>query len=140
MQIVAALESLGQASHLLAGGGVVVDVSVAPAVADALHQRGHGVAEVQRHGLARRVGGVGGRGAIGPLDQVRLGGTGQVERRLGQGKRASGRPIRWVICAAADAWTIAWGSASPTSSDARMQSRRAMNIGSAPPSIIRASQ
>ena len=57
-----------------------------------------------------------------------------------RGKSASGKPIRWVIWAAAAAWTIAWGSARPTSSEARMQSRRAMNSGSAPPSIIRASQ
>ena len=36
--------------------------------------------------------------------------------------------------------TIAFGSARPISSDARMHSRRTMNTGSAPPSIIRANQ
>ena len=39
MQMVAAGEPLGQAGHLSAGCGVVVDVTVAPAVPDALHQR-----------------------------------------------------------------------------------------------------
>ena len=45
-----------------------------------------------------------------------------------------------TMSAAAAAWTIACGSARPISSEARMQSRRAMKIGSAPPSIIRANQ
>jgi hypothetical protein len=38
VQVIATDEPLGQARHLLAGGGVVVDVSVAPAVADSFHQ------------------------------------------------------------------------------------------------------
>ena len=54
LKIVAADEPLGQAGHLAAGGGVVVNVAVTLAVADAFHERGDGVAQVQRHGLAGR--------------------------------------------------------------------------------------
>ena len=41
---------------------------------------------------------------------------------------------------AASATSRAWGSALPMSSEAKMSMRRAMNFGSSPPSIIRASQ
>ena len=52
--------------------------------------------------------------------------------------RASGMPISCTACAAATAVGSAVGSARPMSSLARMTSRRAMNRGSSPASIIRA--
>ena len=52
--------------------------------------------------------------------------------------RASGMPISWTAWAAATAVVSAVGSARPMSSLARITSRRAMNRGSSPASIIRA--
>ena len=63
MQMVAAGEPLGQAGHLSAGCGVVVDVTVAPAVPDALgHAETPCEAVVGPRGpdCERPVGGVGG--------------------------------------------------------------------------------
>ncbi len=54
--------------------------------------------------------------------------------------RASGRPTNSTARAAATATSSARGSALPTSSDAKMITRRAMNFGSSPPAIITASQ
>ena len=51
---------------------------------------------------------------------------------------ASGIPISWTAWAAATAVVSAVGSASPTSSLARITRRRAMNRGSSPASNIRA--
>ena len=50
----------------------------------------------------------------------------------------SGKPISWTACAAAVAVCRAVGSAMPTSSVAWITSRRAMNLGSSPASIMRA--
>ena len=52
--------------------------------------------------------------------------------------RPSGMPISATASAAATAASRAVGSASPMSSVARITSRRAMNRGSSPASIIRA--
>ncbi len=52
--------------------------------------------------------------------------------------RASGKPISATACAAATAVGSAVGSARPMSSLAEIISRRAMNRGSSPASIIRA--
>ena len=56
------------------------------------------------------------------------------------GNIASGMPMKCAACWAATATLSACGSASPTSSPARMTSRRAMNIRSSPDSSMRASQ
>ena len=53
---------------------------------------------------------------------------------------ASGRPIQSSAWPAATATDSARGSAFPTSSEALMMSRRAMNLGSSPAAIIAASQ
>ena len=52
--------------------------------------------------------------------------------------RASGMPIWATACIAATAVCSAVGSAMPTSSEAAMTIRRAMNRGSSPASSIRA--
>ena len=52
--------------------------------------------------------------------------------------RPSGIPMNATASAAATAVCSALGSARPMSSEARMTSRRAMNRGSSPASIIRA--
>ena len=52
--------------------------------------------------------------------------------------RASGMPISWTAWAAATQVCSTDGAAIPMSSLARMTSRRAMNRGSSPASIIRA--
>ena len=54
--------------------------------------------------------------------------------------RHSGYPIDSAALNAAAATLMAMGSALPTSSLAKMRMRRAMNFGSSPPSIMRASQ
>ena len=51
-----------------------------------------------------------------------------------------GIPTKVTACMAAMACTSAPGSANPTSSEAKTISRRTMNLGSSPPSSIRASQ
>ena len=53
---------------------------------------------------------------------------------------ASGSPITSTAWKIEVATTTAMGSALPTSSDAKMTMRRAMNLGSSPPSNIRANQ
>ena len=68
-----------------------MNVAVSLAVADAFHQRGDGVAEVQRHGLACRVRGIGGGGLVRDFDLVRLGGLCQVDRGLRQRKEGLGQ-------------------------------------------------
>src|SRR5262245_25654106 len=69
-------QRLGQAGHLRAGMRVIVDISIALAVACRLHQRSDGVAEVQGDGLAGRGGGIGGCRSIGSLDGIGLGCSG----------------------------------------------------------------
>ena len=84
-------EPVGQAGHLAAGRGVVVDVAITLAVTDRLHQRGDGVAEVERDGLAGRRGGVLGGGEVAALDRVRLRGARQVDRGLRERIQALGK-------------------------------------------------
>ncbi len=67
-----------------------MDVAVALPVADGLHERCDGVAEVERDGLAGGGRGVRGGGGVGGLHGVGLGGVGQVERGLGEGEEALG--------------------------------------------------
>ena len=57
-----------------------------------------------------------------------------------KGMRPSGIPKKWTACWDAIATDNACGSARPMSSEAKITSRRAMNSGSSPDSIIRASQ
>ena len=54
--------------------------------------------------------------------------------------RASGIPMTWMAWKQSEASSMALGLALPISSEARMSIRRAMNFGSSPPAIIRASQ
>ena len=54
--------------------------------------------------------------------------------------RHSGYPMTSVALKAASATSSACGSALPMSSEARIKMRRAMNFGSSPASIMRASQ
>ncbi|HEX8117345.1 MAG TPA: hypothetical protein VF521_08735, partial [Pyrinomonadaceae bacterium] len=90
--ILSPLQALGQAGHLAAGRGVVMRVAVAFAVAGAAHERRDGVAEVERDGLARRLGGVLGGGHVGALDGVRLGRAGEVDGRLRERVKRLGQP------------------------------------------------
>ena len=90
-EVISALKLLGQAGHFAAGGRVVVNVAVALAVADALHERGDCVAKVKGHRLARRRGGIGGGGRVGLHHEVRLGCLGQIDGCLGQWKEGFGQ-------------------------------------------------
>ena len=68
-----------------------MNVAVSLAVAGTLHERGDRVAEVKRHGLARRRGGIGGGRRVRLHDQVGLRCLGQVNGRLRQRKEGFGK-------------------------------------------------
>ena len=80
--------------------------------------------------------------ARGHRDGVRLRRTRHINRPPAPVQTGTFRqvPPSCVICTAAAARIAACGSAFPTSSDAQIAIRRAMNRGSSPPSSIRASQ
>jgi hypothetical protein len=96
--------------------------------------------EVQRHGQRAEVRHVADGGPVAwPLtDRLRSGG--EVDRRLGErvlGFRQAD-PVQRL--GGGDGNLERLGSALPTSSDALMMSRRAMNLGSSPAAIMEASQ
>src|SRR5438445_7134544 len=82
--VAAGTQALGQVVLLHDGVLVVVGVEVAGAVAEALHERRRGVAEVERDGERARLPHVLGRGQHGAVGGVRLGAGGEEDRRLGE--------------------------------------------------------
>ena len=118
----------------------IVRIDVVRPVVEVFHQPGGGVAQVQRHGEVARATDFGLRRADGLVSRIALGTGGQVGRTLGEDDPAlgiaDGRDRLKVLLAR----IRAVGLALPMSSEARMSIRRAMNLRSSPPSIIRASQ
>src|SRR5262249_28185727 len=127
----------------------VVRVLVALAEAELLHERRRRVADVRRHRqravLLHRLE----RVAVGGERGVRLGRGGEIDDRgrhrqgapgAVTGRKPSGIPTKWTACIASTAIASARGSATPTSSAAKMIIRRRTNSGSSPPSSMRAIQ
>ena len=116
-----------------------MDVAVTLAVAGVFHERGDGVPQVERHGFARRRGGIRGGCRVGPGDQVRLR-AGQVDGCLGQGKQRFGKTdqVRDLRGGRGLDDRLRVSEADVFGSEDAQSS--AMKTGSAPPSIIRASQ
>src|SRR2546422_599175 len=84
-------QALGQVVLLHDGVLVVVGVEVAGAVAEALHERGRRVAEVERDGERARLAHVLGGGEHGAVAGVRLGAGGEEGRRLRERDAALGQ-------------------------------------------------
>ena len=90
MVVAAAAERGREAVHVGDAAFDIVGVLVALAVVEGLHQLGRGVAQVERDGLGGGGFDVGGDGAIGSVDGVRLGREGEVDDGLGEGEFAFG--------------------------------------------------
>src|SRR5437879_13092152 len=82
--VAAGTQALGQVVLLHDGVLVVVGVEVAGAVAEALHERRRGVAEVERDWERARLPHVLGGRQHGAVGGVRLGAGGEEDRRLGE--------------------------------------------------------
>ena len=119
-------QRFGQVLLVHHGVLVVVGVLVALAVAEAVHQAGGGVAQVQRHGVVARASPRPAARRRRPVDGVALGRQRPGRRRASARASApSGTPRKWTACCAAIASGSACGSARPMSSIAMRTSRRA---------------